>query len=841
MRRTPSAKVASEGVTHTQQAIEDELSWLFRNQPTEDYGIDAHVEVVDGENVCGRLLALQIKSGESWFSQPGAGGWWFRPNTGHVRYWLNHSLPVVVVLYHPATKLCYWQVVNQETLITTPSGHRKIFVPEAQILDASAVVPLREAATSGRSDITQTEVARVGGLLPDDMGQTKRRSYRYGPIPPLVEGYQHRPVCHSAPILVLSGMGGVGKTQLAVRIAESALTTGGIDVLVWVSASSRQSIVADFARTAAGVSGTYDDDPEVGARRFLNWLGGTSSKWMVVLDDLQRPADLTHLWPPQTLLGQVVVTTRRRDAALRGSKRQIIGIDVFTTSESAAFLAARLNGHPDLMVGAERLAEAVEHLPLALSQAAAYLIDRQISCDEYATRFADQKRPLTALSPEADSLPDQHLDTIATTWTISVELADGLAPQGLAKPILQIASLLSPDGIPNEIFTTHALVDHLRSVIDRPVSIDDARDALWCLHRLHLVTCDLENSCVRMHALVQRATRDRFTTEIWDSLSQRIADALLELWPDKRLNTQLSQRLRANTASLSEHVECRLWSPSRNAVLVYMGNNLGNIGQLRAACDQFARLHQTAARQLGDIHSQTLLMAYLRSYWDAHLMDSYPAMLLFQFLVVRMRRFLGREHPFTLLARSDLARWQGQAGYKRRAVSTLRRVLPRLRDAFGPQHAATLNAIGSLAFWQGEMRDTAAAMSTTCRHLHLLETILGPNHPDTLTVRHNLALLISDSGDHAAAIGLLETILADHKHNLGPDHPLTLKTRHNLGIIRGHAGDAHGAAQALTELYCDEIRIQDEDAYLCDHEEARITRNAARHWIAIATQHSGTT
>ena len=77
MRRKPSAKVASAGVTHTKLAIEDELHWLFRDQPTEDYGIDAHVEVVDGEDVRGRLLALQIKSGESWFRELGPGGWWF--------------------------------------------------------------------------------------------------------------------------------------------------------------------------------------------------------------------------------------------------------------------------------------------------------------------------------------------------------------------------------------------------------------------------------------------------------------------------------------------------------------------------------------------------------------------------------------------------------------------------------------------------------------------------------------------------------------------------------------------------------------------------------------------
>jgi hypothetical protein len=107
MRRKPSAKGGSEGVTHTQVAIQDEWGWLFREQPTEDYGIDAHVEIVEHDDVRGRLLALQIKSGESWFRESGPSGWWFRPDAGHVQYWLNHSLPVVVVLYRPGTKRCH--------------------------------------------------------------------------------------------------------------------------------------------------------------------------------------------------------------------------------------------------------------------------------------------------------------------------------------------------------------------------------------------------------------------------------------------------------------------------------------------------------------------------------------------------------------------------------------------------------------------------------------------------------------------------------------------------------------------------------------------------------------
>lgn len=133
-------------MTQAQLAFERDLGWIFRAQPTEDYGIDAHAEVVDGEDVRGRLVALQVKSGLSWFSEPGTGGWWFRPDTNHVNYWLDHSLPVAVVVYHPETKLCHWQLIRRDTLERTSKGNWKILVPESQIIDESARAPLGTAA-----------------------------------------------------------------------------------------------------------------------------------------------------------------------------------------------------------------------------------------------------------------------------------------------------------------------------------------------------------------------------------------------------------------------------------------------------------------------------------------------------------------------------------------------------------------------------------------------------------------------------------------------------------------------------------------------------------------------
>ncbi len=146
MKRMPSAKTGSIGVTRTQLAVQEKLGWLFREQFNHDYGIDAQVEVVAGDRVLGRLLALQIKSGPSWFKEPTVDGWWFRPERKHVSYWTSHSLPVVVVLYDESSERCHWQLVNSDTLVAVGDGGWKLLIPRSHVLDEAAADDLRKAA-----------------------------------------------------------------------------------------------------------------------------------------------------------------------------------------------------------------------------------------------------------------------------------------------------------------------------------------------------------------------------------------------------------------------------------------------------------------------------------------------------------------------------------------------------------------------------------------------------------------------------------------------------------------------------------------------------------------------
>lgn len=136
--------IGSIGVTETQLAVE-RLGWIFRRQPENDYGIDAHVEVCEAGEVRGGLVGLQIKSGASYFTRKSADGWDHPISLEHRDYWLYGTLPVIVVLYDPATRAGYWQVVSDATVVVT-GKMAKVTVPRTNTFEAVFENVLRELA-----------------------------------------------------------------------------------------------------------------------------------------------------------------------------------------------------------------------------------------------------------------------------------------------------------------------------------------------------------------------------------------------------------------------------------------------------------------------------------------------------------------------------------------------------------------------------------------------------------------------------------------------------------------------------------------------------------------------
>jgi hypothetical protein len=568
-------------------------------------------------------------------------------------------------------------------------------------------------------------------------------------------------------VRVLSGPGGMGKTQIAAQYATEQWATGTIDLLVWVSANSRESVLSGYADTAACAIGPERTNPLRTAEQLLTWLAQTTRRWLVVLDDLQDPSDLARLWPPTSTTGQVLVTTRRRDAALGRTDRTIIDVGTFTPDEASAYLHATLTGHPRLLDEADELARDLGFLPLALAQVAAYLLDRDLTCAEYRGRLADQRTKLTDLLPgPGDLLPDDHRDTLAATWSLSLGLADRIAPAGIARPLLVLAALLNPNGIPAMLFTTPVVLRHLTSILGSDVTAVQALDALYIAHRLNLATVGGEASdrTVRVHALVQRAIRETTPDAELAAAARICADALMLTWPEVERDAALAQALRSNTDALQANAADHLWEPRGHDVLFRAGTSLGRAGL------------------------QTAAIAYHEN------------------LCAVAGRYLGPDHPQTLAARYELAHWRGEAGDHIRAVSELMELLPEHVRVLGPDHAETLGLRHSILHWKGQF-DPIARTAAAEDLLPDVLRVFGPDDPRTLRLRLDFARWLRRSGDLVAAADALDAVLADQRAVLGQDHPALTKTRYNIAMCRGETGHPIEAVTALENLLADELRV----------------------------------
>ncbi|MFD9687745.1 FxSxx-COOH system tetratricopeptide repeat protein, partial [Kitasatospora sp. NPDC059088] len=628
---------------------------------------------------------------------------------------------------------------------------------------------------------------------------------------------------------VVLGLGGVGKTQLAAHYARTLWHGGELDVLVWIAAASTTEVVAGFASAAAELLGTEASDAEQAARQFLAWLepgpGRPPCRWLVVLDDVSDPADLTGLWPPASPQGRTLLTSRRRDAALTMGRR-IVPLGVFTPVDSQVYLTEALAAADRQEADTElaALAEDLGHLPLALSQAAAYLIDTGLPCRRYRALLADRARTLAEAAP--DRLPDDQPHTVAAAWDLSIERADSLHPPGLARPVLELAAFLSPTGIPEAVFDSPPVLAHLSAgrflepeseregaaETRHPVSAEHARLALRALHRLSLIDHlpDSPLDSVRIHQLVQHAVRDTLTVPGFARTAQVAAQALTAVWPDEdHSDRDLAAVLRANTATLDERAEDQLWDGQDGmpSVLSRSGHSLVEAGLNRAAAHHWTRFTSTAERRLGADHEATIVARMNLAVALRQAGEFADAVAIGCRADADSERVLGGTHETTLLARGNLISTYRRAGLLREAVDLGERTVADCERVLGSGHRATLVARGNLASACTELGLVDRGIALRERTLADRDRDLGTDHPTTVTTRSNLALDYIEAGRLDEGIALGQRALADRERILGPDHPDTLTTRGNVALGLSRTGRIDEAIALGKEVLADRERV----------------------------------
>ncbi|MFE0175315.1 tetratricopeptide repeat protein [Streptomyces sp. NPDC059002] len=700
---------------------------------------------------------------------------------------------------------------------------------------------------------------------------------------------------------VLAGTGGVGKTQLAARYARDLLHHQEIDLLLWITAVKRKAVVDAYAQAAEEVLGIVHADSEQAAAQFLAWLqprgpgadGERGPGWMVVLDDLADPVDLLAdpavphigLWPPAGPHGRTLVTTRRRDAVLTGHGHNCIDVGLFAREESVAYLTQVLAGarrgpgcaaprEDDHDACVALLAGDLGDLPLALSQAAAYLLETDLSCAEYRALLSGRTRALDRLVPDRGMLPDTQSVSVAATWSLSLDRADRMRPRGLASPMFELIALLDPSGIPAAVLTGEAarsyLAGHRRLLDEEPgtagaaaagsvhspvdgrgsavgsvvgpadgsvgdsVDEEDAVDALRALHRMHLIdyTPGVPHQAVRVHQLVQRSIRESLKRDRLEEAADLAADALVLAWPEVERDTALSGALRANADALRRVAEPVLWGERAHNVLFVTGSSLTAAGRYGDAKDHFQALAEQAAERLGPDHRDTLeARLHLADLWA---MTGHPGESLVGLLAVLddYERTCGPDDIATLRARHEVAHSRGLIGNVSGALADFERLLVDLQREVGDDQPETLSARGFLALWWGEAGDTAGAIAALEQLVADRERVLGRDHPEPFRARHNLARYRGQAGDAPGAVAAYEELLADRERVLGPDHTETLGTRGELAYWLRESGDGRASLLTLETLMVDVDRVLGPD-----HIEAlAMRRNLAYGWQYVGDE-----
>ncbi|MFE5714100.1 tetratricopeptide repeat protein [Streptomyces sp. NPDC056501] len=597
---------------------------------------------------------------------------------------------------------------------------------------------------------------------------------------------------------VLSGGGGVGKSQLAASYASQAVADG-VDLVVWAPAAENQQVVTRFAEAGVRVAapGVTGADPEADARAFLAWLATTSRRWLVVLDDIADPGAVEGWWPgSRTGSGWVLATTRLHDARLTGGGRRRVSVDVYEPGESAAYLRARLadDGLADGAVG--ELAEELGHLPLALGHAAAYMINHGLGCADYLALFRESRSIVDVLPPSADA--EGYGRQIATTLLLSLDAAEAADPAGIARRVLGLVALLDPAGHPDALWGMDAVREYLG---DR-----DPAATLRVLHRYALLTWDA--GVVRIHALTARAVREAMPDEELPYAVRAAADGLYEMWPDPdQPHREFAAMLRADTEALAAIEGEHLWHSGLHPVLQMVGYSLQNAGLVEAATVYWGELAAVSERILGadDRHTLSALANLAIAHWRAG--RSAEAIGLEERVLAERERVLGPEHPDALLSRGFLATSYRQAGRFDEATELMEQVLADNERLLGPDDHGTLSARANLAvhyFGAGRI-DEAVAFGE--RALTDTERIHGADHPRTLTARHNLATIYHAAGRLTEALALKERVLADRERILGVEHPDTAFARVNLAITYWALGRRAPAVDLLARAVAEHSRL----------------------------------
>lgn len=577
----------------------------------------------------------------------------------------------------------------------------------------------------------------------------------------------------------LSGLGGIGKTQLAVEYAyRHALEYTAV---FWLAAETEESLTTSVQHIAEQLQlperqATEQFKMVVTVRRWLT----THAGWLVIVDNVEDLDLLQSVLPPARQ-GALLFTTRHQTL---GTLAQPLNVPPMEGDEGIALLLQR--AHRPALPLSEAEAEAARELvhllgglPLALDQAGAYIDETGCSMVAYVRQYHQQRKQVMA---RRGLHGGAHPASVTTTLMLSMRQVEDEHPAGA--DLLRLCAFLHPEAIPEDLLAsaTSNLGPALGRLTTDPYQFDLA---LAALRNASLVTRHAETRTLSIHRLVQAVLQDQLEPAEVRLWSTQVIRAVNAAFPEPELSgwAKCERYLTHALACIPLITPAGSYLPEAGELLFKVGSYLMARGRYVEAKPLLEHMVAMEEQQHGTDHP----MLIPRLEKQAELVWRQGKYILVEPILRRVlaleEQYLGPSHAQTAESLNNLAVCYFYQERYTEAEPLYQRALGTQEQQLGPEHPEVANTLNNLASLYRKQKRYEMAALLHQRALRIREQQLGPEHLDTAMTFITLAGLYCDQEKYEQAEVLCRRGLRIREQQLGSEHPDTALTLTNLALL----------------------------------------------------------